>query len=108
MGKLSIKKGDQVVVIAGKDRGKRGKVLEVQPKDQRVLVEKVNIVSKHRKADRNNRQGGILQKEAPLHVSNVMLIDPKTDKGTRVRRMQLADGKGVRVSKRSGEVIDKA
>lgn len=104
---MNIKKGDQVVVIAGKDRGKRGKVLEVRPKVQRVLVEKINLVFKHRKPDRANRQGGILEKEAALHVSNVMLIDPKTDRGTRVRRMKLADGKGVRVSKRSGEVVDK-
>ena len=107
MKKMGIKKGDLVVVIAGRDLGKRGKVVEVYPKDRRVLVEKVNFVYKHRRPDRVNRQGGILEKEAPINVSNVMLVDPKTDRGTRVRRMKLADGSSVRVSIRSGETIDK-
>jgi large subunit ribosomal protein L24 len=106
--KLNIKKGDTVVVIAGKDLGKRGKVVEVYPSARRVLVEKVNIIHKHRRPDRQNRQGGILEKEAPIHISNVMLVDPKTDRGTRVRRMKLANGQNVRVAVRSGEILDKS
>lgn len=108
MGKMNIKKGDTVVVIAGKDLGKRGKVVEVYRGKQRVLVEKVNLVQKHRRPDRKNRQGGILEKEAPIHISNVMLVDPKSDRGTRIRRMKLANGQSVRVAARSGELLDKS
>jgi len=105
---MKIKKGDLVVVISGKDRGKRGKVMEVYPKTQKLLVEKLNLMHKHQKATRQGGNSGIVEKEAPLHVSKVMLVCPKTDKGTRVRKMQLAEGKRVRISVKSGEMIDKA
>jgi large subunit ribosomal protein L24 len=106
---MTIKKGDQVVVIAGKDIDKRGKVVEVLPAKDRALVEKVNIVHKHRRPTRTNRQGGIVEMEAPIHLSNLMVVCPKCDRGVRVRKMQLADGKRVRICARAGcgEVIDK-
>ena len=104
---MKIKKGDEIIVISGKDKGSRGKVLEVYPGKQRVLVEKINMISKHQKATRANKETGILQKEAPLHVSKVMLVDPKTGEPTRVKMVETA-GKKVRVAVRSGEMIDKA
>jgi large subunit ribosomal protein L24 len=105
---MKIKKGDQVVVIAGKDADKRGKVIEVLPGKDRAVVEKINIVSKHRRAARGNRQGGILEVEAPLNASNLMLVCPKCDRGVRVRKMELADGKRVRICGHCGESIDKS
>ena len=103
--KLHIKKDDIVKVLAGEDRGKQGKVLFVEPKKNRAVVEGVNIISKHTKPNAQNPNGAIVKKEASVHVSNLMLIDPKTNKPTRVGRKEV-DGKLVRVSKKSGEVID--
>ena len=104
--KLSVKKGDKVVVIAGKDKTKSGVVLEIYPKDQRVLVEGVNIVKRHTKPNMANPEGGIIEKEAPIHISNVQLADPKTGEATRVGHKLLEDGTKVRYAKKSGEVID--
>ena len=103
---MHVKKGDKVVVISGKDKGKQGVVLEAFPKKDRVLVEGVNIVKKHAKPSQVNPQGGILNQEAAIHVSNVMLLDPKTGTPTRVGTKDV-DGKKVRVAKKSGETIDK-
>jgi len=105
--KLSIKKGDKVVVIAGKDKSKTGEVLQVFLKEQRVLVAGVNMVKRHTKPNMQNQDGGIIQKEAALHVSNVQLADPKTGEPTRIGHKWLEDGTKVRYAKKSGEVIDK-
>ncbi|PFN77905.1 50S ribosomal protein L24 [Bacillus sp. AFS076308] len=102
---MHVKKGDKVRVISGKDKGKTGVVLAAYPKESRVLVEGVNIVKKHSKPSQVNPQGGIVSFEAPIHVSNVMPIDPKTGNPTRVGYTTV-DGKKVRVAK-SGEVLDK-
>ena len=102
---MHVKKGDKVRVISGKDKGKTGVVLAAYPKDSRVLVEGVNIAKKHSKPSQVNPQGGIISFEAPIHVSNVMPIDPKTGNPTRVGYTTV-DGKKVRVAK-SGEVLDK-
>jgi len=103
---MHVKKGDKVMVITGKDKGKTGVILTAFPKKDRVLVEGVNIVKKHSKPSQENPQGGILSIEAPIHVSNVMLIDPKTGEPTRVG-YTTENGKKVRVAKKSGEVLDK-
>jgi large subunit ribosomal protein L24 len=103
---MHVKKGDKVMVISGKDKGKTGVILASFPKKDRVLVEGVNIVKKHSKPSQANPQGGIISQEAPIHVSNVMPIDPKTGEPTRVG-YQVVDGKKVRVAKKSGEVLDK-
>ena len=103
---MHVKKGDKVVVISGKDKGKQGVVLEAFPRKDRVLVEGVNIVKKHAKPSQANPQGGIFDQEAAIHVSNVMIIDPKTGNPTRVG-YQTVDGKKVRVAKKSGESLDK-
>jgi large subunit ribosomal protein L24 len=103
---LHVKKGDKVQVISGKDKGKQGVILEAYPKLNRVLVEGVNVVKKHAKPSQANPQGGILSQEAPIHVSNVMPLDPKTGAPTRVG-YKLVDGKKVRVAKKSGETLDK-
>jgi large subunit ribosomal protein L24 len=103
---MHVKKGDKVAVISGKDKGKTGVILEAYPKKNRVLVEGVNIVKKHSKPSQDNPQGGIISQEAPIHVSNVMPIDPKTGQPTRVG-YKVVDGKKVRVAKKSGEVLDK-
>jgi large subunit ribosomal protein L24 len=105
--KMHVKKGDEVVVITGKDKGKKGRVLASFPTDSRVLVEGVNMMKKHARPSQQNPQGGILTQEAPIHVSNVMIADPKTGAATRVGKKILNDGKKVRVAKKSGEVIDK-
>lgn len=104
--KFNIKKGDLVVVIAGddKDRTKARKVLEVLPEKARVLVEGVNIITKHTKPTAQNTKGGIVKQEAPIAISNIMLWDAKAGKATRVSR-QRAEGKLVRIAKKSGEVI---
>jgi large subunit ribosomal protein L24 len=102
---MHVKKGDKVRVISGKDKGKTGVILAAYPKESRVLVEGVNIVKKHSKPSQANPQGGIFNQEAPIHVSNVMPIDPKSGNPTRVG-YQTVDGKKVRVAK-SGEVLDK-
>lgn len=105
--KLHVRKGDEVVVISGKDRGKKGKILAAFPSEQRVLIEGINIVKRHTKPNAAYPQGGIVDKEAPVHVSNVMLIDPKTSEPTRVGKKILKDGTKVRYAKKSGEVLDK-
>ena len=103
---MHIKKGDTVIVISGKDRGKKGKVLQVNKSSERVIVEGVNMVTKHQKPTQKVQQGGIIHQEAPVHVSNVMLFDSKAKAGTRVRQQILEDGKKVRVSTKTGETID--
>lgn len=85
MGKMHIKTGDDVIVIAGKEKGKKGKVIATYPKKDRVVVEGLNKVKRHTKPNQNNPQGGIIEKEAPMHVSNVMLVDPESGKPTRVK-----------------------
>ncbi|WML50285.1 50S ribosomal protein L24 [Neobacillus sp. PS3-34] len=102
---MHVKKGDKVMVISGKDKGKTGTILAAYPKQSRVLVEGVNIVKKHSKPSQANPQGGINSQEAPVHVSNVMPIDPKSGNPTRVGSTTV-DGKKVRVAK-SGEYLDK-
>ncbi len=101
-----IKKGDHVLVIAGKDKGKKGEVLKMFPKEERVLVSGVGMVKRHTRPTQADPDGGIKQFEAPIHISNVAAIDPKTSKATRVGFKTLKDGKKVRVAKKSGEVID--
>ena len=104
MAKFHIKKDDQVIVLAGKDKGKSGKVLKVLTDKERVLVEGVNIVSKSTKPSAKNPQGGIVKQEAPIHISNVNLVDPKSGKATRIAIKR--DGKTVtRIAKKSGEEI---
>jgi large subunit ribosomal protein L24 len=103
---MHVKKGDKVVVISGKDKGKQGVILEAYPKNNRVLVEGVNIVKKHSKPSQLNPQGGIISREAAIHVSNVMPLDPKSGKPTRVG-YKVEDGKKVRVATKSGEALDK-
>ena len=105
MAKLKIRKGDKVVVIAGKDKGKTGEVLKVLPEEGRVIVQGVNMVKRHTRPAMGN-PGGIVEKEAALHVSNVAHVDPKDRKPTRIGYRVLEDGKKVRFAKRSGEVLD--
>ena len=105
MGKLHIKKNDTVVVLAGEDKGKTGKVLKVLVEKNRALVEGVNMVSKSTKPSAKNPQGGIVKQEAPIHISNLSLVDPKTGKATRVGIKVTEDGKKVRIAKKSGEEI---
>lgn len=104
--KLHVKKDDTVFVITGKDKGKKGRILAAYPRENRVLVEGVNMVKKHTKPSQKNPQGGIISQEAPIHVSNVMLADPKSGKPTRIGYKVLDNGKKVRVAQKSGEVID--
>ena len=101
---MKIRKNDTVKVIAGREKGKTGRVIEVDLKKQRVLVERVNFVKRHQKPTQKYRQGGIIEKEAPVHISNVMLYEEKAGKATRVGA-KVVDGKKVRVSRRSGEVL---
>jgi large subunit ribosomal protein L24 len=103
--KLKIKKGDKVVVRSGRDKGKSGEVLRVLPAEERVVVQGVNMVKRHTR-QQPGQQGGIVEKEAAIHVSNVAHIDPKTQKPTRVGYRILEDGRKVRYAKRSGEVLD--
>lgn len=103
-----IKRGDTVVVIAGKERGKRGKVLQVLPERGRVVVEKINMIKKHQRPTQKLRQGGIIEREGSIHLSNVVVVCGKCDRPTRTRVQILADGKKVRVCKRCGEMIEKA
>ena len=103
---MIVKTGDKVKVITGKDKGKEGVILKAFPKKDRVIVEGMNMMKKHQKPSTMNPQGGILETEAPIHVSNVMLIDSKTGEPTRVG-FKVEDGKKVRVSKKTGEVLDK-
>ena len=107
MAHAHVRKGDTVVVVAGKERGKRGKVLRVLRDKGRVVIEHVNMMKKHQRPTQKLRQGGIIEREGPIHLSNVMLVDPQTDKPTRVGVRALADGRKARVARRSGEVLDK-
>ncbi|RWA76792.1 50S ribosomal protein L24 [Mesorhizobium sp. M1C.F.Ca.ET.193.01.1.1] len=100
-----IRKGDKVVVLAGKDKGRSGEVLSVQPKEDTALVRGVNLIRRHQKQTQS-QEGGIITKEAPIHLSNIALADPKDGKPTRVGFVIQKDGKKVRVAKRSGEVIN--
>ncbi|WP_135469644.1 50S ribosomal protein L24 [Crenalkalicoccus roseus] len=102
-----IRKGDRVQVLVGRDKGKRGEVIAVMPKEERALVRGVNMVKRHQKPTGLGRPGGILEKEAPIHLSNLALIDPKSDRPTRVGFRILEDGTKVRVAKASGEVLDR-
>jgi large subunit ribosomal protein L24 len=103
--KLHIKKGDTVKVISGEDKGHQGRVLEVFRKNNKAIVEGINMVSKHTKPNAKSPQGGILKKEAPIHISNLMVIDPKSGETTRVGRKLDANNKLVRYAKKSGEEI---
>jgi large subunit ribosomal protein L24 len=103
-----IRRDDEVIVISGKDRGKRGKVLRVVPKQNRVFVEGLNIVKRHQRPTQTasgQQAGGVIEREGPIHVSNVMLIDPKDGKPSRIG-IQIEDGKRLRVAKRSGQRLD--
>ena len=105
MSKLHIKKDDTVIVLTGSDKGKTGKVLKVLVEKNRALVEGVNMVSKSTKPSAKNPQGGIVKQEAPIHISNLSLVDPKSGKATRVGIKVTEDGKKVRIAKKSGEEI---
>ena len=104
MAKLHIKKGDIVIINAGDDKGKEGKVLSVDPEKMRAVVEGCNIIKKHTKPSASNPQGGIIEKEAPIHISNLNLKDPKSGKATRVG-IKVENGNKVRIAKKSGEEI---
>ena len=105
MGKLHIKKGDNVIVNAGVDKGREGKVLEVLVSKNRAVVEGINMISKHAKPNADNPQGGIVKQEAAIHISNLNLKDPSTGKATRIGRRKNDEGKLVRFAKKSGEDI---
>ena len=112
MGQMRIRKDDMVKVIAGKDRGKTGRVLHTEPKKSKVFVEGLNIVKRHQRpvsvkdASKGGQVGGIIEKEGPIHISNVMLLDPSDNKPTRVRVERSADGKRRRIGARKGTEID--
>ncbi|MCP4632877.1 MAG: 50S ribosomal protein L24 [candidate division Zixibacteria bacterium] len=103
---MRIKKNDTVKIVAGNDRGKIGKVLVVFPEKDRVIVEGVNIIKRHTRPSQRNRKGGIISKEAPVHISNMMYYDSKAGITTKIGSRVLKDGKRVRISKKSGEMID--
>jgi len=105
MSKLHIRKGDTVIVNAGNHKGEKGKVLRVLVAEQRAVVEGINIVSKSTKPSAQHPQGGIIKQEAPIHISNLNVVDPKTGEATRIGRRRGADGKLVRYAKKSGEEI---
>ena len=104
MAAAKIRKGDQVVILSGKDKGKTGEVVRSMPKDGKVIVSGLNVAVRHRKPTQANPQGGLERREAPLHVSKVAIADPKTGKASRVR-FEERDGKKVRVAAKSGELI---
>lgn len=106
MNSLKVKKDDVVEVRAGKDRGRRGKVLVVLPKEGKVVVEKVNMIKRHQRPNQKVRQGGIIEKENKLRVDNVMVVCSKCDKAVRVAKKRLTDGKNVRTCRKCGEVLD--
>ena len=101
----NIRKGDNVVILSGSDKGKKGNVIKVFPKENRALVQGVNVVKRHQRQTQT-QQAGIVTKEAPIHLSNLAHVDPKSGKATRVGMKKLSDGKTVRFAKKSGEVID--
>ena len=105
---MSIRKNDQVIVRAGKDRGKKGRVLSVLPEKNRVVVEGVNLIKRHTRPNpQKNIKGGIVEREAAIHASNVMLVDPDTNEATRIGKKVLSDGTRVRIGRKSGAVVDK-
>jgi large subunit ribosomal protein L24 len=106
MGAAKIKKGDSVVVRSGKDKGRTGTVMAVMPKDGKLLVQGVNVATRHRKPSQAEPQGGIDRREAPMHISKVGLADPKSGKATRVRFETAKDGTKVRIAVKSGEKVD--
>jgi large subunit ribosomal protein L24 len=106
MNKVHVKKNDQVLVLTGKDRGARGKVLRVIPAKNTAIVERVNLIKRHTKPNPQRQiKGGILEREAPIHLSKLMVIDPESGKPTRIGRKRLEDGTGVRVAKKSGATL---
>lgn len=105
MSKLHIKKGDTVYVNTGKDKGKTGRVIEILAKESRAIVEGINMVAKHTKPNAANPQGGIVKREASIHISNLNVVDPKSGKATRIGRKLNEEGVSVRYSKKSGEEI---
>lgn len=107
INKLHVKKGDTVIILSGKDKGKKGKIITALPKKGKVIVEGVNRVKRHTKPSQKVPQGGIIVKEAPLASAKVMLVCPNCDKPTRIGKKQLASGEYVRVCKKCGETIDK-
>lgn len=106
MAKRKIRKDDEVVVITGRDKGKRGAVVRILTKKNRVLVQGVNMMKRHTRPSQTDPQGGIVEREASIHISNVALIDPDSNKATRAGYKTLEDGRKVRFARRSGEVID--
>ena len=106
MSAAKIKKGDKVVILSGKDKGKHGEVTKAMPKDGKVIVGGINMMTRHKKPSQQDPQGGLVRMEAPMHVSKVAIEDPKTGKPTRVGFKMLDDGTKVRVAKRSGAQID--
>jgi large subunit ribosomal protein L24 len=106
MNKLKIKRNDEVLVIRGKDKGARGKVLRVFPKDGTAIVERINMMKRHTRPNpQKNVQGGVLEKEAPIRISNLQVICPESGKPTRIARKRLEDGSGARVAKASGATL---
>ena len=103
---MNIRRDDTVLVISGNDKGKRGRVLRVIPEQDRLIVEGIRMMKKHTKPTQRDPQGGIVEREAPIHASNVMGIDPHNDEPTRIGKKRLDDGRNVRVAARSGEMID--
>jgi large subunit ribosomal protein L24 len=103
---LGIKKEDTVLVIAGREKGKKGRVLSVMPAKASLIIEKINIIKRHMKPNRKYAQGGIIEKEAPVHLSNVILVCPKCNKSTRIANLVMENGKKVRTCKKCKEVID--
>ena len=106
--KLHVRKGDLVEVVSGVDSGKRGRILRVFPKSSRALVEGVHFIKRHTRPSQRNQQGGIVEKEGPLHVSKLMVVDPQSEERTRIRRRRLEDGSHVRLAATSGEQIPDA
>jgi large subunit ribosomal protein L24 len=102
---MNFKTGDKVIVIAGKDKDKTGKINKILRKENMVIVEGINVVKRHQKPSQGNQNGGIIEKEAPIHVSNIMMVDAKTGKGTRVGHNIDKKGNKVRISKKSNETI---
>lgn len=104
--KLKVKKGDTVVVISGKEKGKQGEIIATEPKKERVIVKGLNLVKRHTKPSQSNPQGGIITKEAPIHVSNVMIIDPETKEPTRIKKVEQKDGSFARAAVKSGALLE--
>ncbi|MFA5602624.1 MAG: 50S ribosomal protein L24 [Bacilli bacterium] len=103
---MKLKTGDKVIVISGKNKGKQGKITKVLKDTNRVIVEGINIVKKHMKPKANNEQGGIIEREAPINASNVMILDPKTGKQTKIKYDINKDNKKIRIAKKSGQKLD--